>query len=192
MALSREQKVERVKQYADLLEKSKGIILVDYRGLTVGEMEEIRRKMRPIDSQFQVVKNRLLELALEEKNMSLPDDWLTGPTAVSFCADEVPPVAKALVETKDETGLLDFKGGWMNESILSAAQVKSIADLPPREVLLAQALGVINGPSRQVVSVVATGIRQVLNVVQAYVDKLEEEGGTGELEAAVEAAAEPA
>ncbi len=188
MALSREQKVERVKQYADLLEKSKGIILVDYRGLTVGEMEEIRRKMRPIDSQFQVVKNRLLELALEEKNMSLPDDWLTGPTAVSFCADEVPPVAKALVEAKEETGLLDFKGGWMNESILSAAQVKSIADLPPREVLLAQALGVINGPSRQVVSVVATGIRQVLNVVQAYVDKLEEEEGTGELEAAAEPA----
>ena len=188
MALSREQKVERVKQYADLLEDSKGIILVDYRGLTVGEMEQIRRKMRPIASQFQVVKNRLLELALEEKNMSLPDEWLTGPTAVSFCADEVPPVAKALVETKEETGLLDLKGGWMNESVLSAAQVKSIADLPPREVLLAQALGAINGPSRQVVGVVATGIRQVLNVVQAYVDKLEEEGGAGELEAAAEPA----
>ena len=188
MALSREQKVERVKQYADLLEESKGIILVDYRGLTVGEMEQIRRKMRPIASQFQVVKNRLLKLALEEKNMSLPDDWLTGPTAVSFCASEVPPVAKALVETKNDIGLLDLKGGWMNESVLSAAQVKSIAELPPREVLLAQALGAINGPSRQVVGVVATGIRQVLNVVQAYVDKLEEEGEAGELEAAAEPA----
>jgi large subunit ribosomal protein L10 len=188
LALSREQKVERVKQYTELLEQSKGIILVDYRGLTVGEMEQIRRKMRPMASQFQVVKNRLLELALEEKNMSLPDDWLAGPTAVSFCTDEVPPVAKALVETKEETGLLDLKGGWMNESILSAAQVKSIADLPPREVLLAQALGAINGPSRQVVGVVATGIRQVLNVVQAYADKLEEEGGAAELEAAAEPA----
>jgi len=85
LALSREQKVERVKQYADLLEQSRGIILVDYRGLTVGELQTIRGRMRPVSSQFQVVKNRLLELALEEKNMSLPDDWLTGPTAVSFC-----------------------------------------------------------------------------------------------------------
>lgn len=187
MALSREQKVERVKQYADLLEQSRGIILVDYRGLTVGELQTIRGRMRPVSSQFQVVKNRLLELALEEKNMSLPDDWLTGPTAVSFCEDEVPPVAKTLVELGGETGALDLKGGWMGASMLSAAEVRRIADLPSREVLLAQAMGAIHGPSRQLAGVVAGGIRQVLNVLQAYADKLQEEGG-GE----VQAAAEPA
>ena len=188
MALSREQKVERVKEYAELLEESRGIILVDYRGLTVSEMEQIRSKMRPIASQFQVVKNRLLELALQEKNMSLPDDWLIGPTAVSFCSDEVPPVAKALMQMREETGFLDLKGGWMNESLLSADQVKRIADLPSREALLAQALGAINGPSRQVASVIASGVRQVLNVMQAYVDKLEEEGGSTGLETAAEPA----
>ena len=188
MALSREQKVERVKEYADLLEQSRGIILVDYRGLTVGEMEQIRHKMRPVASQFQVIKNRLLVLALEEKNMSLPDDWLIGPTAVSFCKEEVPPVAKALMEAREETGLLDLKGGWMNESVLSAADVKSIAELPSREVLLAQALGAIKGPGTQLAGVVAGGIRQVLNVLKAYADKLEEEGAGGELEAAAEPA----
>ena len=188
MALSREQKVERVKEYAELLEESRGIILVDYRGLTVSEMEQIRSKMRPIARQFQVVKNRLLELALQEKNMSLPDDWLIGPTAVSFCSDEVPPVAKALMQMREETGFLDLKGGWMNESLLSADQVKRIADLPSREALLAQALGAINGPSRQVASVIASGVRQVLNVMQAYVDKLEEEGGSTGLETAAEPA----
>jgi large subunit ribosomal protein L10 len=188
LALSREQKVERVAQYKEQLEQSRGIILLDYRGLTVGELERIRREMRPVAGQFQVVKNRLLKLALEDRNMSLPDDWLTGPTAVSFCTDEVPPVAKALMDVRDETGEFSLKGGWMNESILSAAQVKSIAELPPREVLLAQALGALNGPSRQVVGVIAGGIRQVLNVLQAYVEKLEEEGTGGE----VEVAAEPA
>jgi large subunit ribosomal protein L10 len=188
LALSREEKVERVAQYAEQLEGSQGIILVDYRGLTVSEMEEIRNEMRPMASQFQVVKNRLLNLALKEKDMSLPDDWLTGPTAVSFCRDEVPPVAKALVEAGKETETLALKGGWMNESLLTAEQVKSIAELPSREVLLAQVLGAINGPSRQVAGVVASGVRQVLNVLQAYVDKLEEEGAGG----AVEAAAEPA
>ncbi len=188
MALSREEKERRVAEYTENLEKSRGFILVDYRGLTVGDMERIRARMRPMATQFQVVKNRLLDLALREKDMSLPEEWLIGPTAVSFCADEVPPVAKALVEAKEETGMLSFKGGWMNESLLSAEQVQSIADLPPREVLLAQALGAINGPSRQVVSVVASGIRQVLNVMQAYADKLEEEGGAIQAETAAEPA----
>jgi large subunit ribosomal protein L10 len=170
------------------LEESQGIILVDYRGLSVSEMEMIRQRMRPHSSQFQVIKNRLLVRALEKQGMSLPEEWLTGPTAVSFCTDEVPPVAKALVEAGQELEKLSLKGGWMNRAILSAVQVKSIAELPPREVLLAQVLGTIHGPGRQVAGIVASGVRQVLNVVQAYVDKLEEEGAGGEMEAAAEPA----
>jgi large subunit ribosomal protein L10 len=188
LALSREEKTERVAQYVKQLEKSQGIILVDYRGLSVAEMEMIRRRMRPITSQFQVVKNRLLVRALEEQSMSLPEEWLMGPTAVSFCMDEVRPVAKALMEAGEETEKLSLKGGWMNQAVLSAQQVKRIAELPPREVLLAQVLGAIHGPGRQVAGVVATGVRQVLNVLQAYVDKLEEGGAGAETEAAPEPA----
>lgn len=188
MALSKEEKVERVAQYVKQLEESQGIILVDYRGLSVAEMEMIRGRMRPIATQFQVVKNRLLIRALEKQGMSLPEEWLVGPTAVSFCKDEVPPVAKALMEVNEETEKLSLKGGWMNEAILSAEQVKSIAELPPREVLLAQVLGAIHGPGRYVAGVVASGVRQVLNVVQAYVEKLEEGGAGAEMEAAAEPA----
>lgn len=188
MALTREQKVRRVEEYAEQLAESRGIILVDYRGLSVGEMEKIRRSVRPIAAEFQVVKNRLLNLALEEHGMSVPDEWLTGPTAVSFCREEIPPVAKALVEAGEETDSLALKGGWMNESILSAAQVKRIAELPSREVLLAQVLGTIHAPGRRVAGAVAGGIRQVMNVLQAYVDKLEEGGAGGELETAAEPA----
>ena len=188
MALSKEEKLERVAAYVQQLEESQGIILVDYRGLSVGELETIRKHMRPIASQFQVIKNRLLLRALEKQGMSLPEEWLVGPTAVSFCRGEVPPVAKALMEAGEETEKLSLKGGWMNQAVLSAEQLKSIAELPPREILLAQVLGVIHGPGRQVAGVVATGVRQVLNVIQAYVDKLEE-GGSG---ADLEAAADPA
>jgi large subunit ribosomal protein L10 len=188
LALSKEEKVERVAQYVKQLEESRGIILVNYRGLNVAETEMIRKRMRPTASQFQVVKNRLLERALEQQGMSLPEEWLVGPTAVSFCRDEVPPVAKALMEVREETEKLDLKGGWMTGSILSAEQVKSIAELPPREVLLAQVLGAIHGPGRQVAGVVASGVRQVLNVLQAYVDKLEEGGAGAEMETAAEPA----
>jgi large subunit ribosomal protein L10 len=188
LALSREEKLERVAQYVEQLEESQGIILVDYRGLSVAEMQMIRGRMRPIASQFQVVKNRLLIQALEKQGISLPEAWLVGPTAVSFCKDEVPLVAKALVEAREETEKLDLKGGWMSGSLLSPEQVKSIADLPPREVLLAQVLGVIHGPGRQVAGAIASGVRQVLNVLQAYADKLEEGGAGGEMEAAAEPA----
>ncbi|MGD2177906.1 MAG: 50S ribosomal protein L10 [Anaerolineae bacterium] len=188
MALSREEKLERVAQYVEQLEESQGIILVDYRGLSVAEMETIRARMRPIASQFQVIKNRLLMRALEKKGISLPEPWLVGPTAVSFCRDEVPPVAKALVEVREETEKLNLKGGWMSGSLLSAEQVKSIAELPPREVLLAQVLGAIHGPGRQVAGAVASGVRQVLGVLQAYADKLEEEGAGTEMQAAAEPA----
>lgn len=188
MALSREEKVARVAQYTEQLKESRALILVDYQGLNVEETDKIRRSMRPIAGEFQVIKNRLLALALDEHGMTLPDEWLTGPTAVSFCTGELPPVAKALVEARDETDKLALKGGWMNESILSAAQVERIAELPSREVLLAQVLGSIHGPGRQVAGAIAGGLRQVLNVLQAYVDKLEEGGAGAEMESAAEPA----
>ena len=188
MALSREEKAARVAQYTEQLKESRALILADYRGLDVEEMERVRSAMRPLAGEFQVIKNRLLALALKEHGMELPEDWLTGPTAVSFCTGELPPIAKALVEARDETNKLALKGGWLNESILSAAQVERIADLPSREVLMAQVLGTIHGPGRQVLGTVAGGIRQVLNVLQAYVDKLEEEGAGGEAEPAPEPA----
>lgn len=188
MALTREEKVARVARYTEQLQESRALILADYRGLTVEEMQRIRGSMRPLAGEFQVIKNRLLARALKEQGMELPEDWLTGPTAVSFCTGELPPIAKALVEARDETDKLALKGGWLNESLLSAAQVERIADLPSREVLMAQVLGSIHGPGRQVVSAVAGGIRQVLNVLQAYADKLEEEGAGGEAEAAPEPA----
>ena len=122
--------------------------------------------------------------------MSVPEEWLTGPTAVSLCFDEVPAVAKALRDAAKEHETLRIKGGVVGTSVLSGDQVSAIADLPPREVLLAQVLGTINAPASQIVGVIASSIRQILNVVQAYADKLEESGGGGG--GTLEQAAEPA
>lgn len=173
MALTREEKVERVAEYVESLKQSQGIIVVDYQGMNVGEMEELRGAMRPAKGQLQVIKNRLLALALEKVDISLPDNWLNGPTAIGFCRDEVPPVAKALVEAREETGKPSLKGGWLN-AVLSDEQVESIAKLPSREVLFAQLLGNFNAPSRRIAGAVAGGLRQIVNVLQAHVDKLEE------------------
>jgi large subunit ribosomal protein L10 len=191
LALSKERKNELVAQYIEQLERGQGIILTDYKGLDVSEMSRIRNALRPIGGQFQVVKNRLLLLALKEVGISLPDEWLVEPTAVGFCYDEVPAAAKILVDTAKDTKVLRIKGGWMGAAPLSADQVSDIADLPSREVLLAQALGAINAPASQVVGVIASGIRQIVNVLQAYVEKLEESAGS-ELASEMAQAAEPA
>nr|HID12583.1 50S ribosomal protein L10 [Anaerolineae bacterium] len=190
MAISKQRKAELVAQYIEQLKQSQGIILADYRGLSVDDMNQIRHAMRPIGGKFQVVKNRLLALALKEVGMSLPEEWLIGPTAIGFCHDEVPPVAKALANAAKNLEVLRIKGGLVGTSVISAEQVRAIGDLPPREVLLAQALGTINAPASRVAGVIADGLRQVLNVLQAYVDKVQESGalpGVG-----MEQAAEPA
>ena len=190
MAISKQRKAELVEQYIEQLEQSQGIILADYRGLSVSDMQSIRKAMRPTGGKLHVVKNRLLGLALKEAGLPLPEEWLIGPTAVAFAYDEIPPVAKAITDAAKNMETLQIKGGLTGTSVISAEQVQTIADLPPREVLLAQVLGTINAPASQVASVIAGGIRQILNVVQAYVDKLEESGGASG--PALEQAAEPA
>jgi len=176
LAISKQRKDELVAQYVEQLKQSQGIILTDYRGLNVGDMSEIRNAMRPAGGKFQVVKNRLLALALKEVGMSLPEEWLIGPTAIGFCPDEAPLVAKVLTDAAKKLETMRIKGGLVDTSVMSAEQLRAIANLPPRDVLLAQVLGTINAPASQMAGVVASGIRQVLNVLQAYVDKLEESG----------------
>jgi large subunit ribosomal protein L10 len=176
LAISKQRKDELVAQYAEQLRQSQGIILTDYQGLNVSDISEIRNAMRPTGGKFQVVKNRLLALALKETGIALPEEWLTGPTAIGFCSDEAPSVAKVLADAAKDLETLRIKGGLIGTSVMSAEQVCTIANLPPRDVLLAQVLGTINAPASQVVGVVASGIRQVLNVLQAYIDKLEESG----------------
>ena len=190
MAISKQRKAELVAQYVEQLKQSQGIILADYRGLSVDDMSKIRHAMRPIGGGFHVVKNRLVALALQEVEKSLPEEWLIGPTVIGFCHDEIPPVAKTLVDAVKDLETLRIKGGLVGTAVISAEQVRTIAGLPPREVLLAHVLGTINAPATQLAGVVASGIRQVLNVLQAYVDKLQESGSTPGI--GMEQAAEPA
>lgn len=182
MAITRERKEELVEEYRQQLGRSQGFILTDYRGLRVPQLEQLRRSARDKGSAVQIVKNRLLKIALEEAGLTVPDEWLVGPTAVAFCYDELPPAAQAVTDFAKDAPL-EVKGGVVDAAILSSEQIKELASLPSREVLLAQVLGTINAPATQIAGVVASGIRQVLNVLQAYVDKLEESSPAQQAEA---------
>ncbi len=173
MAITKEQKVERIEQYLRNLQGSQGLILTDYRGLRVAEVEELRRSLRGAQATYQVVKNTLLERALQQMGLPMPAEWLEGPVAVAFCHGDVPAAAKIIQDFAKGKERFAVKGGLVGATPITADQVMSLANLPPKEVLLAKVLGTINAPASQVAGVVTSGIRQVLNVLQAYVDKLE-------------------
>lgn len=178
MAISRARKEELVAEYRQQLSASNGLVMADYTALSVPQMQALRRQAREKDGLVYVVKNTLLELVLKEQDVDVPEGLLVGPTIVAFCQGDVPPLAKLFREfaKESEEGRFVVKGGLMEGKILSVKEALAIADLPSREVLLSQVLRTINAPATQTAGVIASGIRQVLNVVQAYVDKLEEGG----------------
>ncbi len=179
MAISRARKEALLTEYRQQLTTSNGVVMANYRALSVPQMQALRHKAREQQGEVFVVKNTLIELVLTEQGLEFPKDLFTGPTLVAFCHEDVPPMAKMFREfsKESEEGKFTITGGLMEGRILSVDETLSIADLPSREVLLSQVLRTINAPATQMAGVVASGVRQVLNVLQAYVDKLEEGGG---------------
>lgn len=179
MAISRARKEELVALYKQQLDQSSGIVMADYNAVTVSQMQDLRRRVREQQGQAFVVKNTLLELVLKDEGLDVPQELFTGPTLVAFCHQDVPPVAKLFREyaKEREEGRFVVKGGLLEGRFLSASETLAIADLPGREELLAMVLRTINAPASQTVGVVASGVRQILNVVKAYADKLQEAEG---------------
>ncbi len=183
MAISRARKEDLVEVYAQQLERSQGAILAHYSSLSVAQMQDLRRRAREQDSEVFVIKNTLLERVLQEHSLTPPVDLFSGPTLVAFCYKDAPPVAKLFRDyAKENDTRFMVRGALVEGHFYGAADVATLADMPPREVMFAKLLGTINAPATQTVGVVASGIRQVMNVLQAYVDKLE--GGNQTAEAA--------
>lgn len=181
MAITKERKQELVAQYAELLSRSKAVIFTEYRGMTNAQMTALRRALREVGGAHHVTKLSLLKLALAEAGYPLPDDALKGaPIAVSFCLEEVPPVAKALADQAKENELLVLRGGLMGSNWLSAEDVRALAELPPLDVLRAQLIGLLDAPAANLVGVIQAGVAQIVNVLSAYV----EQGGEAAAEAA--------
>jgi len=179
LAISRKKKEQLIQKYVDQLNSSEAIIISDYRGLTVSELQELRAKIREVEGSFAVVKNTLARRALSDAGLPVPEDMLFGPIGLGFCGSNIPGVAKAFTEFAKTNEELEIKGGLMGSKIISDEDIKSLAKLPSLEVLQAQLLGLINAPASQLVGVVSGGVRQVVNVIHAY----SETGGEAPAEA---------
>lgn len=175
MAISRETKKALVAQYVDLFSGSEALILADYRGLTVADVTRLRRKIREGGSSFHIVKNTLCGIALQKAGLPVPARMLEGPTAIGFCQGDISSAAKTLLDFARETRILQIKGGLLGARVLDAEQVSSLADLPSREVLLAQTLAGLQSPLTAFLSVLGGTLRSMVYVLQARVDQLQEQ-----------------
>ncbi|MBZ5751446.1 50S ribosomal protein L10 [Metabacillus rhizolycopersici] len=160
-----EQKKQIVEEISTKFRESKSTIIVDYRGLSVGEVTELRKQLREAGVEFKVFKNTMTRRAVELAELTGLDDALTGPNAVAFSKDDVIAPAKILNEFAKKHEALEIKAGVIEGTVATVEEVKALAELPSREGLLSMLLSVLQAP-----------IRNLALATKAVADQKEEQG----------------
>jgi large subunit ribosomal protein L10 len=164
----RPEKVESVNTLVETLEQSGGALITDYRGMTVKAMSELRAALRPHGAKYEVVKNTLMRRAAEQLDQSDLVEWLEGPTAAIFMGEDVVSPAKALLEfIRGHQNMPVIKGGFVEGRKLPASQVKALADLPSREILLATLVGTLQSPMGGLLSTLQAAMSQLVGTLQS-------------------------
>ncbi|PTH16365.1 50S ribosomal protein L10 [Staphylococcus agnetis] len=143
-----EAKKQHVDEISEQLKSSVSTVFVDYRGLTVAEVTELRKQLREAGVQYKVYKNTMLRRAAEKAGIEGLDEYLAGPTAVAFTTEDVVAPAKVIAGFAKEHEALEIKTGVMEGSVISAEQVKTVGSLPSHEGLVSMLLSVLQAPMR--------------------------------------------
>lgn len=170
-------KVETVAALHTKFATVKGAVLSDFRGLNVQQMVELRSRLRAAAVELEVVKNTLARRAAEETDFAALSDYFVGPTSIASTVDDVVAMAKILTEYAKTEPKLDIRVGLIDGKVISSQDVAVLADLPPREVLLARMLAGMQGPIAGVVGVLHGVLRQLMYVLLAI---KEAKGGPSE------------
>jgi large subunit ribosomal protein L10 len=158
---NREVKSQVIAEVKGKLSASKGVVLTDYRGLTVGEVTKLRAQLREAGIEYKVVKNTFVKRAADEIGLQGLDPFLEGPTAVAYGINDPVSPAKILSEFAKTYKALEIKAGILEGKVIGVEGVKALAELPPREVLLAQVLAAMQSPLVGMVNVLQGPIRKM-------------------------------
>ncbi|MEX6724835.1 50S ribosomal protein L10 [Parapedomonas caeni] len=168
--MDRVQKKEMVSSLNATFSETSVVVVARNKGLTVSQVNDLRRKMRAAGASFKVAKNKLARLALEGTDYTGISDMLTGPTALGTSKDPV-AAAKVIVAFAKDNEKLEIVGGAMGATVLDVNGVKALAELPSLDELRAKLLGLINAPATKVVRVVSEPAAKLARVFAAYGDK---------------------
>ena len=165
--MNREEKKQFVSDLHDRLEKAQGTFLVHYKGLKVEDINRLRNELRNIGVEFQVIKNRLLKFACEGTETESIKDEMQDPSAIALTFDDVVGPAKTLVNFAKDFKQLEVKKGQVSGKVMDADDIKKLATLPSREVLLAQTLSAMQAVPAGFVRVLGGIMGQLMNVLKA-------------------------
>ena len=166
----REPKPEKKEAVAALLEtaqKAKSAVVTGFSGLTVEEVTQLRAQLFHAKVEYHVVKNNLARIALNKANITVLDDLLVGPTAIAMAMDDAVAPARVLSKFAKDHDKLSLKGGWMDGRMITVQDIKALANLPSREVLLAKMLGSMQSPISGFVRVLAGPARKLVYALNA-------------------------
>ena len=150
--MNKEKKQIYIKEMTNQLDKSEAVIVAHYQGLTVKQLDELRKKMREHGIQFKITKNRITKLALEKTRCKELSKLFTGPTAVALSSDAITS-AKILTNFSKENSNLKILGGIMGEDILDVTGVQNVATLPSLDEARAKIVGILRSPAQKIASI---------------------------------------
>ena len=171
--MRKEEKQQIAEDLRDRFSKVAILVLTDYKGLDVKAMNDLRRRLRSEEIEYQVVKNTLLIRASEDNDVALIKDYFKGPNAIAISYDDPISPAKVLSQFAKENDKLEIKVGLMNGQVLDANAIKALAKLPSREVLLGQFLSALNAIPASFVRTIAEVPRSFVSVLAAIRDQKE-------------------
>jgi large subunit ribosomal protein L10 len=193
--MDKQQKERQVAELAERLRGAETLIVADYRGLTMPQIDALRTKLLEQGVRFTVVKNTLTRRAAEEAGADALLALLDGPTAIAFLESGGDPVAvaKALQDAARDTQVIAVRGGVLQGRAITSDDVAELAKLPPLDVLRGQVLGAVTAPLTAIVGLFTAPLRDLVGLIDARIEQLEAQGeSAGEPEAPVSPSAEPA
>jgi len=162
---TREQKATEVSELQEQIGKASNAFLIDFKGITVPQVTELRKQVRETNSGYVVVKNTLALIALKDSPIIAMKEQFTGPTAIAFNEKDAVVLAKALTKFAKDVPAVQFKGALLNGQVVPASQIQAIATLPSREELVSKLLFLMQSPIRGLVTVLQANIRNLAVVL---------------------------
>jgi len=185
--VNKDEKAAVIDRVADQIQEASAIFAIDYRGISVKQIQQLRAQLGDADARFQIVKNRLTIRAADKAGAEELKELLEGPTAFTFVRGDAAVAAKAIATFRRQNGVLEFKGGTMDGEPVTIDEIESIARLPARDVLHGQFVGVLASP----LTTLVRGLGSLIGGLAIQLQQIQEQGlAGGGADAEAEAAGE--
>jgi len=174
LAITREQKAQIYQNYLDILGSAQGMVVTEYRGMSMKGLTTTRNLLRGMKGTFNITKNTIFKIALRETGFAAPEELLSGPVAVAIAYGDLSALTKAMIQRAKEDELLILKGAIMGTTVFRADQLEALSTMPTLDEARAQLIGTLQQPASRFVGLLAQPGQGLAALLKAYTDKSEE------------------